>query len=212
MGFDDPKMLEPFIQMRADMIKKGSYPDAGASAEVTNIENDFLVTGEAAMTWVAVNQFPTIYDACKEQGRTLALATIPRVKKDGNSGAHIQSSQMFCVSQDSENKKAAAEFIAWFETNIACNNILQAERGIPANEDVRAALSANAGEGQQIMYDYVDKVSNFPTPKEINVLSPDGHDQVVDNYLNYIQQVASGEITAAEAAEKTYADAEAIFK
>ena len=212
MGFDDPKMLEPFIQMRADMIKKGSYPDAGASAEVTNIENDFLVTGGAAMTWVAVNQFPTIYDACKEQGRTLALATIPRVKKDGNSGAHIQSSQMFCVSQDSENKKAAAEFIAWFETNIACNNILQAERGIPANEDVRAALSANAGEGQQIMYDYVDKVSNFPTPKEINVLSPDGHDQGVDNYLNYIQQVASGEITAAEAAEKTYADAEAIFK
>ena len=119
---------------------------------------------------------------------------------------------MLCVSQDSENKKAAAEFIAWFETNISCNNILQAERGIPANEDVRAALSANATEGQQIMYDYVDKVSNFPTPKEINVLSPDGHDQVIDNYLNYIQQVVSGEITAAEAAEKTYADAEAIFK
>ena len=28
------------------------YPDAGASAEITNIENDFLVTGEAAMAWV----------------------------------------------------------------------------------------------------------------------------------------------------------------
>ena len=71
MGFEDPQMLAPFIQMRADMIKNGSYPDAGASAEVTNIENDFLVTGEAAMTWVAVNQFPTIYNVCKDMGRTL---------------------------------------------------------------------------------------------------------------------------------------------
>lgn len=212
MGFDDPQMLAPFIQMRADMINHGSYPDAGASAEVTNIENDFLVTGEAAMTWVAVNQFPTIYDVCQGMGRTLALATVPRVTADGNSGAMIQSSQMLCVSQDSEHKEAAAAFISWFENDIDCNNILQAERGIPANEDVRAALSASATEGQQIMYDYVDMVSGFPTPEEINVLSPSGQDEVQDNYLNYIQQVVSGEITAQEAAEKTYADAAAIFE
>lgn len=212
MGFDDPQMLAPFIQMRADMIKKGSYPDAGASAEVTNIENDFLVTGEAAMTWVAVNQFPTIYNVCAEQGRELALAPLPKVVAGGNSGTLIQSSQMLCVSQDSEHKEAAAAFISWFENDVDCNNILQAERGIPANENVREALSASATKGQQIMYDYVDSVSKNPTPKEYNVLSPDGQDQVQDNYLNYIQQVASGEITAQEAAEKTYADAQAIFK
>ena len=212
MGFDDPQMLAPFIQMRADMIKKGSYPDAGASAEVTNIENDFLVTGEAAMTWVAVNQFPTIYDVCAEQGRELALAHLPKVTASGNSGTLIQSSQMLCVSQDSEHKEAAAAFISWFENDVDCNNILQAERGIPANEDVRAALAASATPAQQIMYDYVDSVSKMPTPKEYNVLSPDGQDQVQDNYLNYIQQVVNGEITASEAAEKTYADAEAIFK
>ena len=211
MGFDDPQMLTPYIQMRADMIKKGSYPDAGASAEVTNIENDFLVTGEAAMTWVAVNQFPTIYNVCAEQGRELALAPLPKVDASGNSGALIQSSQMLCVSQDSEHKEAAAAFISWFENDVDCNNILQAERGIPANEDVRAALAASATKGQQIMYDYVDSVSKNPTPKEYNVLSPNGQDQVQDNYLNYIQQVVSGEITASEAAEKTYSDAQAIF-
>ncbi len=212
MGFDDPQMLTDFIQMRADMIKSGSYPDAGASAEVTNIENDFLVTGEAAMTWVAVNQFPTIYNVCQEQGRTLALTTIPRVKADGNTGLTIQSSQMLCVSEDSENKEAAAAFISWFENDTDCNNILQAERGIPSNDSVREALKASATEGQKIMYDYVDLVGTFDTPDEVNVLSPDGQAEVQDKYLNYIQQVAGGQITAAEAAEKTYADAEALFK
>ena len=62
------------------------------------------------------------------------------------------------------------------------------------------------------MYDFVDKVSKFPTPDKVNVLSPDGQDEVQDNYLNYIQQVASGDITASEAAQKTYSDAKAIFQ
>lgn len=212
MGFDDPSMLTPYIQMRADMINAGAYPDAGAAAEITNIENDFIVTGEAAMTWVAANQFPTIYDVCKEQGRTLKLATIPRVTSDGPSGAVIQSSQMMCVSQDSEHKEAAAAFISWFENDPDCNNILQAERGIPVNTTIRDTLSDQATEGQQIMYDFVNKVSNFEMPEKVNVLSPDGQDEVVDNYRNYIQQVADGQISADEAAQKTYDDAAAIFE
>lgn len=212
IGFDDVSMLMPYIQMRADLIKEGASPDAGAEAEVTDIENDFLVTGESGMTWVAVNQFPTIYDICKEEGRTLALAPLPRVTSDDPSGSVIQSSQMLCVSQDSEHKQAAAEFISWFQNSVECNNVLRGERGIPVNEDVREALKADATDGQQIMYDYVDLVGTFEMPEKVNVLSPDGQDQIVDNYRNYIQQVVFGEITAEEAAEKTYADAQAIFE
>lgn len=212
MGFKDPSMLEGYIQMRADLINAGASPDAGAEMEISNIENDFLVTGEAGMTWVAVNQFPTIYDICAAEGRTLGLAPLPRVTADGPSGAAIQSSQMLCVSQDSQHKEAAAAFISWFQNSIECNNVLRGERGIPVNNQVREALKADLTDGQKIMYDFVDLVGTFEVPDKINVLSPDGQDQVVDQYRNYIQQVVAGEITAKEAAEKTYADAEAIFK
>ena len=211
MGFDDPQMLTPYIQMRADSIKNEVYPDAGASAEITNIENDFLVTGEAAMAWVAANQFPTMYNVCQEQGRTLKLATLPRITSDGPSGAVIQSSQMLCVSQDSQQKEEAAKFISWFENDPDSNNILQGERGIPVNATVRETLAANATEGQQIMSDFMDKGSKFKMPDKVNVLSPDGQDEVVDNYRNYIQQVVDGQITAEEAAQKTYDDAAALF-
>lgn len=212
MGFEDPSMLEGYIQMRADLINAGASPDAGAEMEISNIENDFLVTGEAGMTWVAVNQFPTIYDICAAEGRTLGLAPLPRVTADGPSGAAIQSSQMLCVSQDSQHKEAAAAFISWFQNSVECNNVLRGERGIPVNNQVREALKADLTDGQKIMYDFVDLVGTFEVPDKINVLSPDGQDQVVDQYRNYIQQVVAGEITAKEAAEKTYADAEAIFK
>lgn len=212
MGFDDAQMLTPYIQMRADLIKAGASPDAGAEMEITNIENDFLVTGEAAMTWVAVNQFPTIYDICAAEGRNLALAPLPRVKADGPAGSVIQSSQMLCVSEDSAHKEEAAKFIAWFQTSVDCNKILKGERGIPVANAVRKALEAELTPGQQIMYDYVNLVGTFATPDKVNVLSPNGQDQVVDQYRNYIQQVVAGEITAEEAAEKTYADAQALFK
>lgn len=211
MGFEDPSMLEPYIQMKADMIKDGVAPDAGAEAEITNIENDFLVTGEAGISWVAINQFPTIYDICKQEGRELALAPLPRITPDGPSGTVLQSSQMLCVSQDSQQKEAAAAFISWFQNSTECNNVLQGERGIPVNNSVRDALKATATEGQQIMYDYVDLVGTFTTPDKVNVLSPDGQDELVKNYRNYIQQVTFGEITAADAAQKTFDDATAIF-
>ena len=211
LGFDDPNMLVPYIEMRASLIAEGASPDAGAAMEVTNIENDFLVTGEAAMAWIAVNQFPTIYDICKAEGRNLALATIPRATADGPAGSVIQSSQMLCVSQDSANKEAAAAFISWFQNSTDCNNVLQGERGIPINSDVLAALKGNASEGQQIMYDYVDLVGTFETPEKINVLSPAGQDQVVDQYNTYMHQVASGDMTAEDAAQKTFDAAKAIF-
>ncbi len=211
MGFTDAQMLTPYIEMRAKLINEGASPDAGAEMEITNIENDFLVTGEAAMTWVAVNQFPTIYDICAEEGRTLALATIPRVKADGPAGTVVQSSQMLCVSKDSKYKEEAAKFISWFQNSTECNNVLKGERGIPINNDVRETLEAEATDGQKIMYDYVTLVGTFEMPEKINVLSPAGQDEVVDNYRNYIQQVVSGEITAEEAAEKTYSDAEKLF-
>ena len=212
MGFDDPSMLEGYIQMRSDLIRAGASPDAGAELEITNIENDFLVTWEAAMTWVAVNQFPTVYEICKEEGRNLALATLPRIKSDGPSGAVIQSSQMLCVSKDSQHKEEAAAFISWFQNSTECNGILRGERGIPVNTLVRDALRAEASEAQRIMYDFVDLVAAFETPEKYNVLSPDGQDEVVDRYRNYLQQVALGELTVKEAAEKTYSDAENIFK
>ena len=212
MGFDDPQMLTPYIEMRANLINSGASPDAGAEMEITNIENDFLVTGEAAMTWVAVNQFPTIYDICAEEGRTLALAPVPRVKADGPAGSVIQSSQMLCISKDRQYKEKAAKFISWFQNSTECNNVLKGERGIPVNDAVREALEAEASDGQKIMYDYVKLVGTFETPEKINVLSPAGQDEVVDNYRNYIQQVVAGDITASEAADKTYEDAKKLFE
>ncbi|MDE6518788.1 MAG: ABC transporter substrate-binding protein, partial [Acetatifactor sp.] len=98
-----------------------------------------------------------------------------------------------------------------FQNSPECNNVLKGERGIPINTTVREALKESATPAQIVMYDYVELVGTFATPDEVNVLSPAGQDEVVANYRNYIIQVVDGEITAAEAAQKTYDDAKALF-
>lgn len=55
----------------------------GAIKEIKDIENDYLVTGDAAMTWVASNQINSIVNAA---GREIKVAPVPRMEKDGAYG------------------------------------------------------------------------------------------------------------------------------
>lgn len=202
MGFEDPSMLEGYLQMRKDLVDAGAYPDPGALAEISDIENDFLATGEAAMTWVASNQFIALCDAA---GKELKLVNPPRKTKGGPSGISIQSSQMLCVSQDSEYPEEAAKFIEFFQSNVEANQILLAERGIPTFTAVREALADNLTDSEKAVYAYVDLVGSFDTGGiPVNPSSPACVDEVKNQYQYYLDKVIYGEMTAAEAAQAIY--------
>ena len=202
LGFDDPKMLSDYIQMRSDLVKAGAYPDPGACTEISDIENDFVVSGEAAMTWVASNQFVSL---CNAAGRELKLINPPRKKADGPAGVSIQSSQMLCVSQDSEHPEEAAKFIEFFQSNVDANKILLAERGIPTFTAVREALADDLTDVEKAVYEYVDVVGAFDTGGEtVNPASPACTDAIKEQYNYYLEKVIYGEMTADEASQAIY--------
>lgn len=207
LGFDDYTMLTDYIAMRKDLVDAGAYPDPGAIAEIKDIEGDYLVTGDAAMTWVASNQMPTLATAA---GREIKLATVPRKTANGPSGSTIQSSQMMCISADSKTPEEAAKFINFFATDEEANKILNGERGVPIMGKIRTALQANADESKKIMYDYVDLVGSFETGV-INVISPASKTEIEDQYKLLLEQVLYGEKTPEQAAKEIYDFAAAKF-
>lgn len=210
MGFTDYRMLSDYMQMRADLVKAGAYPDPGACNEISDIENDFLVSGEAAMTWVASNQFVSLSNAA---GRELKLINPPRKTVGGPAGVSIQSSQMLSVSQDSAHPEEAAKFIAFFQSNIDANKILLAERGIPTFTAVREALADTLTDVEQKVYEYVDVVGAFPTGGvAVNPASPACTDTIKEQYNFYLTKVIYGEMTADEASKALYDFAAAQFK
>ncbi len=209
MGFDDYTMLTDYIQMRADLVAAGAYPDPGACNEISDIENDFVVSGEAAMTWVASNQFVSLATAA---GRELKLINPPRKTSDGPAGVTIQSSQMLCVSKDSKYPEEAAKFIAFFQSSIDANKILLAERGIPTFTAVREALADELTDLEKSVYAYVDMVGEFPTGGDtVNPSSPACTDEIKAQYTYYLEKVIYGEMTADEAAKAIYDFAAAQF-
>ena len=200
LGFDDPSMLVKYFQIRKELVDAKAYPDPGRIAEIRDIEGDFLVTGEAAMTWVASNQFPILSEAA---GRELRLTTVPRKTSDGPSGSIVQSSQMMSISQNSDHKEEAAKFINFFANSEEANAILNGERGVPIMQNIRDLIEANASPDKKVVFDFVSLVGTFPVGI-VNVLSPPQTPQIEDYYDLLIQQVVFGEKTPEEAAQEIF--------
>ena len=200
LGFTDYTMLIDYMQKRADLVAAGAYPDAGALAEITDIENDFVVTGEAAMTWVATNQFETLATAA---GKELKLVNPPRISADGKLGLTVNSSQMLSVSTDSDYPAEAAKFISWFQNSVEANAILQGERGIPINMEVRESLSTHLTDDMKNVYAYVDTISALNEGEAVNAV-PAVSAEIQEQYVYQLDKVIYGEKTADEAAKAFY--------
>lgn len=200
LGFSDYKMLIDYIALRKELVDAGAYPDPGALLEIKDIENDFLVTGEAAMTWVASNQMPTIAEA---SGREIKMISPPRKTSNGPAGVAIQSSQMLNISSDSKYPEEAAKFINFFINDIEANRVLDGERGVSIASNVRENLEGSASASKKEMYNYVSLVGKFKVG-EINLISPQQKAEIEDHYELILQQVIYNEKTPKEAAKEFY--------
>lgn len=206
LNYKDDKYISEYLQMKADLVKAGAYPDPGRIAEIKDIEGDFIVTGDAAMTWVASNQFIALSKAAK---RPLKLATVPRRTANGPSGIAMQSSQMFGVFSGSKYKEESAKFISYFVNDIDANLVLKGERGVPIMSTVRKALESNQSDAEKDVYSFIDKVGKLADAPVI--LDPTQQPEIKDLYMRLHDQVVFGKMSAEEAAKQLRSGAEKVF-
>ena len=198
LGLIEPAPYADYLAMIKELTDAGAYPDAGAIKEIEDIEGDYLVTEDAAMTWVSSNQIASIVNA---SGREIKIAPVPRITPDGAYGIGIQSSQQLCISNNSKNKEEAAKFINFFVNDIEANKILNGERGVPIMKKVREAVEAQASESNKMIYDFLDKVGNFPK-EDFNPVSPDPKTEIEDQYKLLVEKVQYGEVKPEDAAQQ----------
>lgn len=208
LDYTDPDTFKDYLTMIKELTEANSYPDAGTIKEIKDIEGDFLVTGDAAMTWVSSNQISSI---AKAAGREIKIAPVPRITKDGPYGMGIQSSQQLCISKNSKQKDEAAKFINYFVNDLDANKILNGERGVPIMTKVRESIMEQADNSNRMIYDYVDKIGNFPK-EENNVISPDVKAEIEDQYKLLVEKVQYGDLTPEDAANQLIDFAKSKFQ
>lgn len=207
LNYTDDSPIASYLAMKQRLVKAGAYPDPGAISEIKDIEGDYLATGDAAMTWVASNQFVAL---SKAAGRPLKLATVPRIKADGPSGISLQSSQMFAISKSCKEKTEAAKFLNYFVNDIQANEVLLGERGIPIMSKVRDDVKSKISDNDKQVYNFIDTVGEIADSPVI--LDPKAQPEIKDLYMRLENQVVSGKLSPEDAAKQLRSGAEDIFK
>ncbi|MGB3984840.1 MAG: ABC transporter substrate-binding protein, partial [Limnochordia bacterium] len=207
LGWKDDKLLEEFFRLELQLYKEGLFASPALRDEVSSVEQDLLVTRQAATAWAWSNQIVAMSLAAN---RPLGLITLPKAKDQVKEGLYIKPSMFFSVAESSPHKDAAVLFIDFFTNDVEANKILMAERGVPISSKVREALQPYLTDVQIQMFEYLDLVSQHSSP--IDPPEPAGHPEV-NRLLDDLQSMVLHEvITPAEAARTFRQEATRILR
>lgn len=212
----DTSSIAYIIDLLVTLMKEGVIADYGVQNEIgTNIEADWIATGDAAMVMLSSNQFKALSGVAAENGVKLALCTIPRMYADGQSGMVVRSSQQMSIYSKSEKKELAAQFINFFINSVEANQILQCERGVSINSEVLDSLIAAYPDDEvnNEIYRLINLVGSFPDAANSSPAEPTANEEISDVLkATYIQGYYYGNFaTAQEAADAFWAEAQQIW-
>ncbi len=152
------KVMQQFWQMTLDLQASGASPSAEVTQEVLTAgpEQTLAGQGRAAMIFGYSNQAAT-YSAAA--GTDLVLLRVPGETEFERTGAALLPSQYYGIYSKSDHPEEAAEFVDFLVNSAEAGAIIRNDRGMPANQDVRAAITADldafgAGESE-----YLDRVA-----------------------------------------------------
>lgn len=210
----DASLMVPFLEKLKNMTDAGVYPDPGTLNETnTSVEQNLVATGEAAMGWVLSNQVVSLSNAASQNGyNNIKIANIPRVTEDGPGGVAVKSALGLSVSSNCQYPEVAAEFINFFINSNEANKILLGERGVSISSSVREALTEHLTETDQMIYDYIGKISGYKDSLDVNLSEPACQTEVKDYMKIEYEKMINGSQDPQTTAENILKFAEEAFK
>ncbi|HRW50115.1 MAG TPA: extracellular solute-binding protein [Caldilinea sp.] len=179
LGYENDQSLIDYMTMvkrmqdaGVTMTREQEIAETGSS-----VEQNKIVTGEAAMTYIWSNQIVAVATAAGE-GRNFILVPMPR-PEGGASANYLKPSQFFSITSQAKHPKEAAMFIDFFTNSVDANKVLMAERGVPVSSVVRDALGPLLDVPQKQMFDYIGEVE--PTVSKLPPPDVAGHANLITN-------------------------------
>ena len=136
-----PEKATAFFQYVLKLRDAKAVPSAEAISQDLNapLDQSMMATGKLGMSFTWSNQLVAF---TKASGQPLKLLRIPSA--DGtakDNGSYYKGSMFWSISSRSKHQKEAAEFVNYLSNNTAAGNILLAERGVPPNTEIQAAVT-----------------------------------------------------------------------
>jgi len=215
-GFDVPgeDAFQPFFDIYETGYKEGWMLDAGIYAELTvnSVEQCPLVyfSSPSTQSWCACywsNQLTAMQQAAPEE-MELEYSTWPA--KNPKQADFLHPSMFFSVASGSSSKEEAVKVMNYLINDIDCNNVLLAERGVPAPVNVADAIAPLLPEESQKEITFINEVVT-PNSSTISPCSPAGAAEVFSLMDDLVEKILYGQLTSAEASAELYNQGNAIL-
>ena len=161
LGFTDPAVLREFFAIQLRLLDAGALirPEV-AFVSVSPEESDFA-KGRSWVEFIWSNQFVSTQAAAN---RPLKLALLPNIKNATAKGTFLKPSMFFSIPASAENPDAAAKFLNYFLNDLAVNDYLMGERGVPIPDDVRANMAGKVDPVNKQIFEYISLASTNSGP------------------------------------------------
>jgi multiple sugar transport system substrate-binding protein len=204
LGFEESDLAE-WYEYQARMRDSKAVPPASVITEdaTASIDQQGLSTGRFAMNMYWSNQLGAL---SKASGQDLEIRRPPSVDgKAADAQQFYKSSMFWSASSRTKHPAEAQKFIDFVTNNATAGDIGLADRGIPANSDIRAAVLSKLTPADAKTARFIDEISSelgdaAPVP-------PAGGSAAVEALTRYSLEVHFDRLSPQEAAKKALEEA-----
>jgi len=129
--------VQDYFDFSLKLSESGAAPNASETVEKLSVstEQTLMGMGQAGMMLTWSNSLTAL---SKASGAELKLLKLPGEKP--TPGIWLQSSQFYTISARSKHTEAAAKLVNFLVNNQAAAKIIQSDRGVPSNPEMRTAI------------------------------------------------------------------------
>ena len=194
------EQLRQWMDFALELQETGAAPPASVAVEEAGqtVDQALFALGRCALQGQWSNQVVTLDAALGGKAVVLRMPSMTGTAADAQ--LWYKASMYFAVAAGSSRKDEAVAFVDWLVNSPEAGRILLAERGVPANLDVREAIVPELTESDLKAVDFIEAISEElgdPPP-----ITPPGGGAVDDALARHVEDVLFGrsEPAAASAA------------
>ncbi len=187
----------------------GAAPGASVAVEEAGqtVDQTLFAVGRCGLQAQWSNQAVTLDNALGGTVRILRMPTRTGSAADGH--LWYKASMYFALAAAAQDTEAAAAFVDWMVNSPEAGRILLAERGVPANLDVREAILEDLTESDRKAVDFIEAIAE--ELGDAPPLTPPGGGAVDDSITRNAEDVLFGRSTPADAAQSVVDEAPGLL-
>ncbi|CAM3827413.1 ABC transporter substrate-binding protein [Kibdelosporangium persicum] len=190
-----PKVLQDYWTYLLDIAKAGTAPPPPVTVEKASagLNQSATATNTAAFAMWWNTQLTALTAA---SGAKLKLLRLPGEAQAKAPAAYYKPSMFWSVSSRTKHPAEAAAFVNFLANNEEAAKVLLTERGVPANEKTRAAITGQLKETDKAAADFLGTLPVSDPPR----VTPNGASTIEAILKRHTENVLFGRATPEQTA------------